>query len=487
MVGVVIVVLLFQDVSPPSVTIMAGIPLVYTIRIRKYWELISLLPEMFENRMKILLGKEWESFLQAMEQPPFRGLRWNPLKCSFDTLHRTLDFPLCPTPFSPLSYEIPAHMERIGLHPLHHAGAFYVQEPSASSAVTVLDPKPGDRVLDVCAAPGGKSTQIGACLQGKGLLWSNEVVKSRANILLSNVERMGIRNSVISSCHPDILGQKLAGFFDKVLVDAPCSGEGMFHRDPKAIADWSVEHVQACSVRQFEILHSVSHTVREGGILVYSTCTFSTEENEQVVEHFLREHSEFELEDCEVSFGRPSATLPKTRRIFPMDGGDGHFVARMKRVKPNPNFPSHYPYDACEGNQQKAILELLSHIFKIIPNGSIVKKKDCFYILPSGLPGLDGLGIIRAGILAAEEKTNRLEPTHQLFASAAFENCKQVLNLPLDSKEIRRFLLGEELELQNDVQGFLTVAVEGIPLGFGKASKKRLKNRYPKGLRNHTL
>lgn len=487
LVGVVIVILFLHVLSPPSVTIMPAIPTVYTNKKRKYWELIGLLPEKFESRMKILLGNEWDAFLQAMQQPAFRGLRWNPLKCSLDTLRKSLDFPLRPTPFSPLSYEIPPAVERIGQHPLHHAGAFYVQEPSASSAVTILNPQPGDRVLDVCAAPGGKSTQIGACLQGKGLLWSNELIKNRANILLSNMERMGIRNCVISSCHPDILGQKLAGYFDKVLVDAPCSGEGMFHRDPNAIAEWSLEHVQACAGRQFEILHSVSQTVRENGVLVYSTCTFSTEENEQVVERFLQKHPEFQLEDCGVSFGRPSQTFPMARRIFPMDGGDGHFVARMKRVQENPICPSSYQYLSGREKQEKAAREWLTSILNKVPDYPMLKRNGHIYFLPPDLPCLDGLGVMRAGILALEEKTNRFEPAHQLFTSAAFKNCRQVLNLPADSLEVRQFLAGEELEVQSHVKGFVTVAVEGIPFGFGKASNGRLKNRYPKGLRNHNI
>ena len=445
-----------------------------------------MLPKAFENRMKILLGEEWDAFLQSMEQPSFRGLRWNPLKCSKETLQKNLVFSLEPTPFSSFSYQIPQDVERIGTMPLHHAGAFYVQEPSASSAVTVLDPKPGDRVLDLCAAPGGKSTQIGTCLQGEGLLWSNEFVKNRATVLLSNIERMGIRNGVVSSCHPDTLCQKLAGYFDKVLVDAPCSGEGMFRRDPQAVADWSEEHVKTCAVRQQVILDSASQTVKEGGVLVYSTCTFAPEENEQVVEAFLRTHPEFECEDCGVSFGRASKRLPMTRRIFPMDGGDGHFVAKMRRVDANPESPLPYVYTSRgRKDSQKAMEELLDSIFVKTPNRPIEQVKDFFVFLPDGLPRLDGLGVIRAGTLVAEGKTNRLEPVHQLFSSASLENCRQVVDLPADSEEIRRFLLGEELEVADSYRGFVLVAVDGIPLGSGKCSQGRLKNRYPKGLRNH--
>ncbi len=485
-VAVVVFVLFLQDTHPLLINIMASFSSLYTMEVKKYLELIGLLPEAFQNRMKILLEEEWDAFLQSMAQPSFRGIRWNPLKCSRETLQKNLAFPLTPTPFSNFSYGIPQEIERIGSMPLHHAGAFYVQEPSASSAVTILDPKPGDRVLDLCAAPGGKSTQIGACLQGEGLLWSNEFVKNRAIVLLSNIERLGIRNGVVSSCHPDMLCRKLAGYFDKVLVDAPCSGEGMFRRDQQAALDWSEEHVKTCAVRQQAILDSASQAVKEGGILVYSTCTFAPEENEQVVEAFLKEHPEFECEDCGVSFGRASKQLPMTRRIFPMDGGDGHFVAKMKRVAANSKFPMPYEYTGGKKkDSHKALQELLASIFVQVPNQRIEQIKDSFVFLPDDLPRLEGLGVIRMGILAAEEKPSRLEPTHQLFSSASAKNCRQVVDLSGHSAEIRRFLLGEELEVADSYRGFVLVAVEGIPVGFGKCSQGRLKNRYPKGLRNH--
>ena len=242
------------------------------------------LPEAFAHRMKEMLGEEFPAFLAAYEQPHLKGVRVNPLKCAPETLQKAMSG-LRPSPFSPLCFY--SETEKVGTLPLHHAGAFYSQEPSASSAVTVLDPQPGERVLDLCAAPGGKSTQIAACLMGEGLLWSNEIVRSRASILLSNMERMGVKNGVVSSCHPETLCSRLAGFFDKVLVDAPCSGEGMFRRDPQAVAEWSPEHVRACADRQLAILHSAKQAVREGGVLVYSTCTFSPEENEGVIRRFL--------------------------------------------------------------------------------------------------------------------------------------------------------------------------------------------------------
>ncbi|MBQ1507084.1 MAG: RsmB/NOP family class I SAM-dependent RNA methyltransferase, partial [Ruminococcus sp.] len=238
----------------------------------------------FLLRMKSLLGDEFENFLDNYDRPVQKGIRVNTLKCSPEKLEKLLKIELTPTPFCAEGRYIPEGAEQLGNSPLHHCGAFYIQEPSASSAVELLGVEKGDFVLDLCAAPGGKSTQIGAKLGGTGLLWSNEIVKNRANILLSNIERMGISNAVVSSEHPERLCGALEGYFDKVLVDAPCSGEGMFRKNCEARREWSVEHVKSCAERQLNILNSAKHAIKDGGALVYSTCTFSREENEEVIE-----------------------------------------------------------------------------------------------------------------------------------------------------------------------------------------------------------
>ena len=268
----------------------------------------------FLLRMKSLLGDEFDEFLKFYNSDDFiKGLRVNTLKCSPEKLCSLLDFELKKTPFCDEGFYIPSDVKSIGNNPLHHAGAFYVQEPSATSAVTMLDVREGDYVLDLCAAPGGKSTQIGAKLNGTGLLWSNEIVRSRANILLSNIERMGISNAVVSNCRPDELCKRLENRFDRILVDAPCSGEGMFRKND-AEREWSIEHVKSCAARQLLILNSAKDALKNGGYMVYSTCTFSKEENEGVISRFLTENPDFELVDSGVTFGRP--TLDYARRIF---------------------------------------------------------------------------------------------------------------------------------------------------------------------------
>lgn len=440
------------------------------------------LPQEFIYRMKEMLDEEFESFLDCYEKPHYRGIRLNTLKCTEQTLKEALPFPIIPALFSPLSYYIPADAEKIGSLPMHHAGAFYSQEPSAASAVTVLNPQPGDIVLDLCAAPGGKSTQIASLMRGQGLLWSNEVVKSRASILLSNLERCGVPNAVVSCCHPEQLCTALAGYFDKVLVDAPCSGEGMFRRDEKAVEDWNPEHVQACAVRQLAILESAANALKENGIMMYSTCTFAPEENEGVIKSFLERHSDFELIDCAQSFGRP-AMLEKARRIYPMDGGEGHFVARMRRLSPNPCCVQ--PYLPKKPAQSDCARDLYQQIFKSEPARYIEQIGTHYLLLPEILPDLNNLGVIRAGVLLGEAKKNRAEPEHAVFMAARPEDLNLTINLTHDSEQIASFLRGEEIEVDPGFKGYAGVAVDGILTGFGKCSNGRLKNHYPKGLRNH--
>lgn len=439
------------------------------------------LPDKFIIYMRDMLGTEAEQFIACYTQPHYRGIRLNPLKCSESTLKMSLPFSITSAPFSRYSYYIPQQAEKVGSLAMHHAGAFYSQEPSAASAVTVLNPQPGDKVLDLCAAPGGKSTQIAACINGKGLLWSNEIVRSRAMVLLSNIERLGVKNAVVSSCHPDVLCRALGGFFDKVLVDAPCSGEGMFRRDEQALADWSREHVEACAVRQLAILHSAADALKENGVLVYSTCTFSHEENEGVICTFLKERSDFVLEDANVSFGRPGFGMPYARRIFPMEGGEGHFVAKLRRISSNESSPAPYSYKPTSAQGES----LFREIYHIQNDNVIEQIGDSFILLPQELPQLNGLGVIRAGVLLGEAKKNRTEPAHAAFMAAKPDELNSVVDFAHNSQQIQYFLRGEELETEQNLQGFTGVAANGVTLGFGKCSNGRLKNRYPKGLRNN--
>jgi len=435
--------------------------------------------DVFLNKIKALLGDEFDEFLKFYNKDNFRGLRVNTLKCSVDKLKNLVDFELKNTPFCQEGFYLPADVKSIGNSPLHHCGAFYVQEPSATSAVTMLSVEKGDKVLDLCAAPGGKSTQIASALGREGLLWSNEIVKNRSMILLSNIERIGVPNAVVSNCHPDVLCNKLYGYFDKVLVDAPCSGEGMFRKNSDAQTQWSQEHVESCASRQLQILNSAKNALKENGVMVYSTCTFSREENEEVIEKFLAENPDFILEDSGVTFGRPA--MEYARRIFPMDGGEGHFAARLRKTSTNGCCPS---YVFKKDKIPKEVTDFYEKAFINKPFGeNLAMIGDKAYAFPQELPDMKGLAIVRAGVLLGEMKRNRFEPHHCAFMAARKEYCRNVVDFSVDSPEIKAFLHGEEIKVDADIKGYTAVCVEGMTCGFGKVSNGNLKNKYPKGLR----
>ncbi|MGN0453169.1 MAG: RsmB/NOP family class I SAM-dependent RNA methyltransferase [Ruminococcus sp.] len=445
----------------------------------------------FFLRIKPLLSEEeFVIFQNEYKKPFFRGVRVNTLKCSvekFTSLLQNEGINLTPTPFCEEGFYIEENTPLSGKHPLHHAGAIYFQEPSAMSAASVLCAQKGDKVLDLCAAPGGKSTQLAAALGGEGLLWSNEYVRSRANILVSNLERCGVSNGVVSSCEPEVLCTSLEGFFDKVLVDAPCSGEGMFRRDKEAREEWSPEHSDSCAVRQLKILNSAKKALKAEGVLVYSTCTFSYEENEGVIEKFLKENPDFELADAGETFGR--RTLGSLAcRIFPMDGGEGHFVAKLRKKSGKEECCRGGLLRAKAAGQKKIpdfVKDFFTDTFETVDfEDRLSLIGDKVYILPEFCPELSGLGVVRAGVLAGVVKKNYFEPAHALYMASDINNLKQVVNLKLYDIRTQKFLHGEEIAVEESIKGYTGVALEGIITGFGKVSSGMLKNKYPKGLRN---
>ena len=367
------------------------------------------------------------------------------------------------------------------------------------SAVTVLAPRPGERVLDLCAAPGGKSTQIAAALGGKGLLWCNEYVRGRASALMQNLERCGVSNAVVSCMDTAPLCDRLAGQFDAVLADVPCSGEGMFRKEPEALPLWSTDNIALCAARGHEILAAAAKAVRPGGRLVYSTCTFAPEENEGQILRFLRENPEFELVPAAVSFGRPAFTaaqlsllLPEAaesdaplhfaRRIFPTDGGEGHFVALLRRrgEADSPAFAA--PPPAREDKNAAACRALMEECFFTPPGGTPCTVGDTVRLLPDDRPDTTGLYLLSAGTAAAAVCRGRLEPCHGVFMSMRPENCRRLLALTREDPRTAAFLRGESVEAPG-LSGWTAVSVDGAVTGFGKASGGVLKNRYPKALR----
>ncbi len=459
------------------------------------------LPIRFEERMRALLGAEWDTVKAAWDTPlAKRGVRVNRLKCTGAQPAARLPFWGDPVPFSPDGFLTDADF-RAGSDPLHHAGAYYVQEPSAMSAVTVLAPRAGERVLDLCAAPGGKSTQIAAALQGEGLLWCNEYVPSRARVLAQNLERCGVRNAVVSVGDTARLPAELAAFFDAVLCDVPCSGEGMFRKEPEAIPHWSEDNIRLCAERSAAILDNAAACVRKGGRLVLSTCTFAPEENEWAVVRFLKRHPDFRLADTGVAFGRggfdadriapfgdgASANgipLSYCRRILPTDGGEGHFVALFVRDGEEPSRTVSVK-SAKDPEAVAAARALYESCFTDTPRGRWALFSDMVRLLPAQLPETRGISVLTAGVAVAtvhHGRTLRVEPHHAVFQCAAAEDCRRVLVLTADDTRTTAFLRGEELPVSLP-DGYTAVAVNGIVTGFGKVSGGRLKNHYPKGLR----
>lgn len=463
-----------------------------------------ILPPLFESRMRRLLGSEYAAFFDVWNQPlATRGIRANTLKLPTAALWQLLPFEVTPVAFSPNGGATAAEF-RAGADPLHHAGAYYMQEPSAMSAVTVLAPTPGERVLDLCAAPGGKSTQIAAALQGNGLLWANEYVAARARILLQNLERCGVRNSVVSCGDTARVAQALPDWFDAVLADVPCSGEGMFRKEPDAIPEWSEDTVRLCAERSRGILDNAACCVRPGGRLVISTCTFAPEENECAVIRFLHDHPDFTLQPIQAPFGRPAfdadrilsflepelhafaKTVDTTacRRIFPCDGGEGHFIALLQRegdtrTEQRLFMPTHKDDGAALARA------VYAECFSDTPTGTFATFGNTVHLLPPLFPTTRGINILNAGVPIAElcgGRTLRAEPCHAAFQAATVNTCRRVLNLELTDSRLTAFLRGEELGTDTPA-GFTGVAVNNVLTGFGKVSGSKLKNRYPKHLR----
>ena len=437
--------------------------------------------EQFLQRMKKYLKDEFSMYEQSLQQPLYRGLRVNTAKISVEDF---LNLHICTLKLSKICKEafyLPDDVQGLGNHPAHLAGLYYMQEPSASSVVEVLDVKQGDWVLDLCAAPGGKSTQIAAKLQHTGFLVSNEIDGKRAQILMSNMERLGFSECMITNAHPKQIAEEMSGWFDKVLVDAPCSGEGMFKKHEKAMEDWSLEHVQACAQRQKQVLDSAYATLKEGGILVYSTCTYAMEENEEVVADFLKRYPDMELVDANVTFGRQGFLYEgidhtKVVRIFPMDEGEGHFVAKFKKKGKQVI----HKKKELASIQEPLLTQFLKQQLGIQPK-YVFRIQDKVYMKQTPFLQLKKIPILRQGICCGTIIKQRLEP-HQHFYTASLYQDKCLQYCELNDKQVHLFLQGNQLAIPG-YKGYTCMRWKGYALGFAKGDGMVLKNKYPKGMR----
>lgn len=497
------------------------------------------LPEQFTLRMKKMLGDDYKSFALSYEHPRPYGLRINSSKYMNKD---EFPFTLSQIPWAENGF-FAKRDEHPGRHPLHEAGAYYIQEPSAMCVVSLLAPKPGNIILDLCAAPGGKSTQIADKLCGEGLLVSNEIITSRSKILSRNIERLGITNAIVLNETPDTLAGNFQNYFDGIVVDAPCSGEGMFCKEEAAINEWSLDNIALCAKRQKHILEEADKMLKPNGVLVYSTCTFSPDENEEILLWFMRRHPEYHVEPYSPYFpgctdknnntdnlcdGNPDFISEK---FFPLSEyeknaikcavrfwphkirGEGHFAVRLRKntdnyidnnLKNNINKITNFEskkrknygkinsnikqnhFKTIPKNEFKVLIKMLSQILK---NTDFITKHyenicifgDEVYILPEDTPKLNNLKIRRAGTHLASKKKNRFEPAHA-FAMSLHPN--EVINyLELDKETATKFLHGDTLQCEPILDGWVLTGICGCSLGFGKAKNGILKNHYPKGLR----
>ena len=449
------------------------------------------LPAQFLERMQNFLGAEFPVFEESLNTQPRTGLRVNTLKLSPEQFQAISPFSLGEqVPWCSSAFILPGD-ERPGLHPFHQAGLYYLQDPSAMSPAELLAPQPGERVLDLAAAPGGKTTHLAALMQGAGLLVANEIKDKRVGHLAQNVERWGAGNVVVTNETPERLADHFGPIFDRVLVDAPCSGEGMFRKDMGARADWSLEMVAGCAVRQKNILHVAAKLVRPGGHLLYSTCTFAPEEDEGVIEQLMLDFPDFEVVELPqfpgFSAGKPewiqaAPALAGAVRLFPHRlNGDGHFACLLHRQAVDE------PVNLREARRlglprQVAGLwrGFAADVLAIdLPEDRLQTAGERLYFLPEQNLDFGRLRIVHSGVWLGTFKKDRFEPAHPLALFLKPGQAKNVLDLQVGSPQLAAYLRGESLEA--DARGWTVVTVNGFPIGWGKGVQGTLKNHFPRG------
>ncbi len=446
------------------------------------------LPVEFENRMKTLLGDEFESYVEAVNSSPVRGFRVNTEKISLEDFEKINIFSSDKIPYVENGYYL--EYDKIGNHPYHHAGLIYVQEPAAMMPIECLDFSPQWSVLDMCAAPGGKSTQIKNKLGEKGVLVSNEIIPSRCKILTGNIERLGLENVVTTCMDTSRLAEIFEGRFDLVSVDAPCSGEGMFRKEDIAVSEWSVENVLKCAERQKEILNNASKCVKNGGYIIYATCTFSLEENEMVVDDFLKSHPDFELirptdrvmENTEngIRFeGCECDNIEFCRRFYPhKNKGEGQFAALLRST-----LTSTAKVKSSNSSKQKidpVIFEFLDDTLVNYDKSHIIMNKDTpTYFTPDF--DVPSCTIFSHGVNIGEVRKNYILPHHQ-FSMAMGKKFRRKIELGENLDLAEKYICGLEIPAECE-NGWAVVTLHGCPLGGAKVSNGIAKNHYPKGLR----
>ena len=469
------------------------------------------LPQSFLDSMKEILGDDYEAFLAGFDGQRQYGLRVNTLKMNLEEFERIAPFHLKKVPWISNGYFYEAE-DAPAKHPFYSAGLYYLQEPSAMTPASRLKVQPGERVLDLCAAPGGKATELGAALQGEGLLVANDINTARARALLRNLELFGISNSFVTNEPPHVLAERFPEFFHKIMVDAPCSGEGMFRKNPAVVDSWQEKGPEYFSKLQREIIVQAADMLLPGGMMFYSTCTFSPLENEKTITHLLKERPDMEvipMEDYEgFAEGLTSyrgevfdESCKLCRRIWPHKmSGEGHFMALLhkksgtqQQVQQTVSQSSIW-WEKCKGlnKEQKAAAEdFFSHVNIAYDGKRIDVRGDNLYYLPA--PKYDGRGLhfLRNGLFMGEFKKKRFEPSQPFALALHAQDFDQVLDFPADDERLSRYLRGETLDVSDLIagekkrKGWQLVMVAGHPLGFGKLVNNNLKNKYPAGWRKN--
>lgn len=456
------------------------------------------LPETFVSKMKRLLGSDYENYEKCFDLPRHYGLRVNTAKISVDEFLKIAPWPLRPVPWIENGFYYDGDVYQPARHPYYFAGLYYLQEPSAMTPANRLPIDPGDRVLDVCAAPGGKATELGARLNGTGVLAANDLSSSRAKGLLKNLELFGIGNVLVLCEEPGKLVPCFQEYFDKILIDAPCSGEGMFRKDKKMIRAWEEHGPEYFSRIQKSIITQAARMLAPGGMLLYSTCTFDPEENEKTIEYLLQEYPEFQICDLRpyagFSPGIPEETngknpdLSRTVRIFPYRmEGEGHYLALLKKGGEQSRRPESVRTGKGKGKLPEELTEFFSLISREFDPARVEIRSGKVYYMPEGLPSMKGIRFLRTGLLLGELKKNRFEPSQALAMNLKKAEYSYTLDFSVRDDRVVKYLKGETLDVEDLVspkeKGWYLVCVDGYPLGFGKLANQTLKNKYLPGWR----
>lgn len=458
------------------------------------------LPSTYVDEMKRLLGEDMDAYEAALQQPFPQGLRINTTKISTEDFKKLAPFPVKSIPWIPNGFFYDEDTSRVSKHPYYFAGLYYLQEPSAMTPARTLPVAVGDRILDMCSAPGGKATELGARLKGEGFLIANDISAGRVKALLKNIELFGIANACILSEDPARLCEVYPEFFDKVLLDAPCSGEGMFRREPRMIKNWEYQGPDYYSKIQKGLIIQAAHMLKPGGMLLYSTCTFSIKENEEVIAHLLSNREDMELVPVEAYQGFTKGYTPgsdsfkkasydRCIRIFPHKmEGEGHFLALLHKKEKGKDDIVTFPVKSQEQSiVSPEVTSFLSKVRRSFTRGTFHQVQEKLYYIPEGCVLYKQLRYLRSGLYLGDVKKQRFEPSQALAMSLTREEYEDVISLTSEDVRTRKYLKGETIDVtdltDNQDKGWHLVCVDGYPLGWGKLNQGILKNKYYSGWR----